>query len=184
MKNIKLIFAFVISSMIIYSCSNDTSNDVPDLNPTNLDSGRASIGFTTDSTFGGSTSFNLFNASTTYAYSVVDSSTRIVQVNATDIVNNLSREVIVLLVMPISTNTSAGNVSFSLDSATTSLQYGDVSLRTYSGSNLYPTFSSVSGNVTLTRLTNTDVIGTFSGKFIDSSLNVINVSNGSFSGRF
>lgn len=184
MKHIKLIFALVFSSMIIYSCSEDNSNELPDQNPTNLDSGRSSIGFTTDSAFGGSTSFNLFNSSTTFAYSSEDSSTRLVQVKATDIVNNLSREVVVLLVMPSSTNTTAGNVTFSLDSATTSPRYGDVSLRTYNGPISYPTFSSVAGTVTLTRLTNTDVIGTFSGKFIDSSLNVINVTNGSFSGRF
>ncbi|MEO5967413.1 MAG: hypothetical protein ABIP68_04020 [Ferruginibacter sp.] len=184
MKHIKLIFALVISSMLIYSCNDNNNDDLQDQNPTNLDSGRSAIGFTTDSNFAGSTSFNLSNTTSTFAYSSSDSLARIVEVRATDVVNNLSREVIVILVMPATTNTNSGNVNFSLDTATTSSTYGNVSLRSYRDTISGPTYQSVSGNVTLTRLTNTDVMGTFSGRFQDTAMNVINVTNGSFSGRF
>ncbi len=184
MKLMKTIFALIISSMLIYSCSNNNDGDLQNQNPTNLDSGRSAIGFTTDSNFAGSTSFNLFNATTTFAYSSGDSLARIVEVRAVDALNNVSREVIVILVMPAATSTASGNVSFSLDTATTSSTYGNISLRSYRDTILGPTYQSVSGNVTLTRLTNTDVIGTFSGRFQDSSMNIINVSNGTFSGRF
>lgn len=170
--------------MLIYSCSDDNNDGLPDQNPTNLDSGRSAISFTTDSSFGGNTSFNLTNSTTTFAYSSADSVSRIVEVKATDVVNNLSREVIVLLVMPASTNTNSGNVNFSLDTSTTSATYGKVSLRTYQGTVMGPTYSSVSGIVTLSRLTDVDVIGTFSGRFLDSLQHVINISNGSFAGRF
>ena len=169
--------------MFIYSCS-DNDTEPMNQNPTNLDSGRASIGFTTDSSFGGNTSFNMSNSSTTFAFNITDSVSRLVQVKATDVTNNLSREVIVILVMPTSTNTNSGNVLLSLDTATTSDKYGTITLRSYRDTVSGPTYKSVSGNVTLTRLTFTDVIGTFTGRFADSSMNIINVTNGSFSGRF
>lgn len=184
MKHLKLIFAIVISSMLVYSCKDDNNSiPLPD-NPTNLDSGRSSIGFTTDTSFGGNTTFNMFNSTSTFAYSSQDSISRLVEIKATDSVNNLKREVIVLLVMPASSNTTSGNLLFSLDTATTSSLYGNISLRTYRDTILGPVYRSVSGTVNLSRLTTKDVIGTFSGRFSDSAMNEINITNGSFSGRF
>lgn len=180
MKYFKLLLTGIISLMLMYSCSDEESTEIE--NPhDNIDSGRAEIGFTTDTTFGGSSSFNLSNTTTTFAYSSVDSITRIVQIKATENLTNQSREVVLLLVMPANTVSPA---TITLDSATTSSSYGVMSYRTYQGSVEGPVFKSYSGSVTINSLTNTAVSGTFNANLSDTLSHHISITNGHFDGRF
>lgn len=187
MKQIRLagITMLLAASALLSSCSKDDDEAAVNTNTSaSLDAGRAGIVFNTNTNFVSNTAFNVRNSLATTATSTVNGATRIIVLTALEI-NGTSpvRRASVALTMPATSNTTAGNLTADLSVPASSTIIASVALTSESGSTAGTTYSSETGTLTITKLTATEIEGSFSGTVTDGTTSYI-VSNGSFAGKF
>jgi hypothetical protein len=165
--------------------NNNNNNNSNNGNPVvAVDSGRSSIGFTTSPAYYGSSVYNVANTTTTYAFSQSAAGVRQVQVKAVETSGNASRTVFLFMVMPETASTASANINIDFANAPTNPYTARMTLSHRVDTVLSRDYNSVTGNVTISRLTDVDVRGTFQGTVADSLGNVLTVSGGTFEGRF
>jgi autotransporter adhesin len=175
-----IISMFVSCLSFICACNKHDSNPGSD----QLDPGRAAIKFNTSADFGSSTAFNVSNTSATQtSIQNLGSAAKTITLTASDVNGGSEREVTLMLLVPNNASTSNGGIVIDLALRTGAPQ-GNLhmveSMAGFGG----PGYLSESGTVTITKLTATDIQGTFSAHVVDPNSLSLNVSNGSFSGKF
>jgi hypothetical protein len=162
------------------SCKKEDSNTGSG-SAAGLDAGKATMSFaTTNGTIG---SFNASNQ--TYNSAILSAGTTTDQITITAAEAGMSVKTAQLAItLPKSSSTTSGNITgdFSQPSGSTVKPVMTISGGSISGSEA---FTSKTGTITITKLTATEVEGTFSGNFINNSTSTnTDVSNGSFAGKF
>lgn len=190
MKKILFSARCLLAASIIFftSCSKNSTTSNPGGgtgNTTNLAIGKSAIGFTTSATFGGLMNFSLNNTTGTTAVSVVNGTTRTINVAAREEINNKFRKAEIDIDVPSGTSTSGGNITIPLMLNSTAPMNAKLSMYNGTDINTENSYFAESGTVTITKLSASEIIGTFSAvvkNVIDNS--TITITNGRFSGRF
>lgn len=186
MKKFKFAFlatALVASSFLV-SCSDDDDPVVETNNSASLTAGRSGIVFNTNTNFVSSTAFNVRNTATTSASSNVSGSTRTINLIATEVNGTATRTATISISLPETSSTTTGNITSDLSIPLGSTVVASVMLTSSTGSTLGTTYNSNAGTLTITKLTNTEIEGTFNGNLDDSGTNAIVITNGTFAGKF
>lgn len=189
MKIIPILSLITASLLSLTACKKEDpvplNNNFNDSTITvSVDSGRSEIGFAVTPSYYGVNSFDASNSNTTFAFSQTSNGVRQVQVKAVDQNGNNYRTIFLFMVFPQNVNTQNGNISIDFTNAAAVPFTAKLVLAYRQDSIQSPDYTSVSGNVTMTRLTTHEVEGTFQGTVTDSSGNVLNISAGRFEGRF
>lgn len=150
-----------------------------------LDAGKSSISFSTNTAYAGSTSFSLSNTVTTSAITLSSGILRNISLTASEISGTSTRIATMTFIVPGDASTSAGNLTgdYSLPNGATILP--TLTLTSSNGAIQGTTYSSETGSCTITKLTATEIEGTFSAVVKDiNGTGTISVSNGTFAGKF
>ena len=179
----------VLFSAIFISCEHDSEEFITKINNSNnnvipVDSGHSAIVFNIYPSFYGSTNFNVTNTSTTWAFSQTTAGVRQVQVKAIENVGNTSKTVFLFMIIPKSANTESGAIKIDFLYPTSEAYNARLVLAYTEGSVQSPDFTSVSGSVTITKLSDTEVAGTFVGVVADILGHTISIMGGTFAGKF
>ena len=176
--------AILATALFLSSCKKD-SNSTNRTGSSNLDAGKAAIALTASTNFGGSTSFDVANTLTTTAITQTSSSLRNISLAANDLSGTNTRTVMIMIIAPSDASTSGGNLTGDLSLPNGATILPTVTMYTTSAGTPGPTFSSESGTLTITKLTATEIEGSFSGTMKDvNSSSTFTVSNGTFAGKF
>ena len=168
----KKAFAFSMIAMMFFSACKKEDNGPPPLNSTSMKVGKAGIRFTANTAFNGHKNFDVVNTNETSCTNLtLSSGIRNIKVEATEITDNLpSRKVLIdFVVREMST------INLSLRSG---FPLGNIRLESYSVFGIIR--RSVSGTLTVTRLTTTEVQGNFTATFDDGMI----INNGGFARKF
>ncbi|HPH84138.1 MAG TPA: hypothetical protein PLC48_01715 [Ferruginibacter sp.] len=178
--------AFAAFTLMLGGCKK--SSDTPaNNNPSasNLDAGKAIVKFTSNPGFGGATTFNISNTTTTptTATTLSSSSLRNVSISATDVnLSGTARIAQFLIILPVDASTSGGNLTadFSLPNGATILP-----TLALTSSPSGAQYASESGTLTITKLTATEIEGTFSCTVKEvTGTATLSITEGSFAGKF
>lgn len=177
------------AGIILTACGKDdpapVNNNINDSTITvSVDSGKSQLGFAVTPSYYGTNAFNVSNSTTTYAFSQTTNGIRQVQVKAVEQNGNNARTVFLFMVFPQTASTSNGNISINFNNPPSDPYTAKLVLAYTQDTIQSPDYTSVSGNVVITRLTTKEVQGTFQGAVADTSGNVLNISGGTFEGRF
>lgn len=175
----RTLFLTFASCLIFCACKKD---DNP---PTSsLDAGHASIKFNTNTNFGNGTSFNVSNTSETEAeIEDLGSAAKAITLMAGDMSGTSQREVTIMLLVPNSASTASSSIIIDLAAQTGALQ-GAVHLVESTPGFGGIGYLSESGTVTITKLSASEIEGSFSAHVVDPNSLTLNVSNGVFAGKF
>ncbi len=186
MKHFKslLIAGMLISAAAFTSCSDDDDPVVDGNSSATLTAGRAGIIFNTNTNWESNNVFNVRNTGTTMATSDVTGATREITLVATEIAGSLSRIATVYISLPATSSTASGNITADLSIPIGSTVVANVQLASIDGSTPGVSYDAASGNLTITKLTASEIEGTFSGTLDGGGANTLVVSNGSFAGKF
>ena len=189
MKITNNITILLFASLLVTACGKDDPATVnPNLGDNTItvsvDSGKSQLGFAVTPSFYGANSFNVSNSNNTYAFSQTSNGIRQVQVKAVDQNGTNARTVFLFMVFPQTATTNTGNISIDFTNPASNPYTAKLVLAYTQNTIQSPDYTSVSGNVTITRLTTREVAGTFQGTVSDTSGNVLTISGGTFEGRF
>ncbi len=188
MKNKYLLLIIPAIIFCFNACSKDDpapiNNNIDSTITVTVDSGKSQIGFGITPSYYGSNSFNVSNTVNTYAFSQTSNGVRQVQVKAVEQNGTNAKTVYMFMIFPQTANTNSGNISIDFSNPSTNPYTAKLILAYTQDTIQSPDYSSVTGNVTMTRLTNKEIEGTFQGTVSDTSGNVLTVSGGTFQGRF
>ncbi|MEO6671092.1 MAG: hypothetical protein ABIN36_16540 [Ferruginibacter sp.] len=149
-----------------------------------LTSGRAKISFNSSPNFAGSSSYYSFNETTSTAITSAAGPYRLITLTTgyTSGSSSITSNVVsIKLYVASDASTSSGNIAGDFDGSSTTLEPAlDLVI---DGSTFY---EGESGTVTITKLTSTEVEGTFSGNIRELSPGSSNLTltNGMFAGKF
>lgn len=180
---------FTLTGLLFTACGKDDPAPV-NTNPNDntitvsVDSGKSQLGFAVSPSFYGSNSFNVSNSSNTFAFSQTSNGIRQVQVKAIDQNGSNAKTVFLFMVFPQAATTNSGNITIDFTNPPSNPYTAKLVLAYTQDTIQSPDYTSVSGNVTMTRLTTKEVAGTFQGTVSDTSGNVLTISGGTFEGRF
>jgi len=180
----KHIFTTIIAATVLFaSCKKDDNNNS---NPTssNIPAGQATISFNTDKDFGGTTSINIPASATTSAVRVNNGTKdQITLIAATTQGSSVSTANFSVYV-DAGASTSAGNITANFDnSVNNDIAVLAISNTSFAGQSA--SYASKTGTVTITKLSATEVEGTFSCNAVNESTNTnIGVTNGKFAAKF
>jgi hypothetical protein len=170
-------------AMLITSCKKSSTS-----NPAgsgSLGAGKSSISFNSSANYAGSTSFSQSNTALTSAQTLSSSSLRNVSLSASEVSGTSARLVTMTLILPADASTTGGNINgdFSQPNGATFLP--TLTLTSSSGATQGITYAAETGTCTITKLTATEVEGTFSGTVKDiNGTATLSISNGTFAGKF
>lgn len=186
MKRFKnLLFAtMLIGSSVLVSCSDDDETIAETNSSATLTAGRSGIIFNTNSNWETNTLFSLRNTTATSATSDVTGSTREILLTATEVGGTVTRMATVYISLPATSTTTSGNITADLAIPVGSTVVANVMLSSVSGSTPGVTYDSEAGTLTITKLTATEIEGTFSATMDGGGTNTLVISNGSFAGKF
>gem|GEM_PF-2639413 len=177
-------FAVVIATVALFaSCKKDDKNNS---NPSssNITAGQCTISFDTDKDFNGTTSVSIAASATTSAVRANNNTKDQLTLTAAGYSGTSVSTASLTVYVDAGATTSNGNISADFNSSTSN----DVAVLTINrtnGSGSSAAYSSKTGTVTITKLTTSEVEGTFSCNAVNESSNTsINVSNGKFAGKF
>ncbi|MCU7552408.1 hypothetical protein OCK74_25030 [Chitinophagaceae bacterium LB-8] len=170
------IMAVISVSALFSSCKKD-DNAPPPVSSASLSPGKAGASFKTNTDFGKSNSFNVRNTATTFATSQTSSGLRDIKLQIGE--DDGTRVIYFDLAVRSTASTASGNISINLSSIS-GLPLGHVRLEKNAYISVFSEWGqSTSGTITITRLTASEIEGTFSttaGKWT--------INNGSFAGKF
>lgn len=178
---------FLIAALffLFFSCKKNADSNNNNNSSTSLTSGRAGIIFKTNEKFGGSKAFNVKNTSLTKATTqAFGSSIRYVVIKAEEKYGGLAdtRMATLHITVPV-----PATLPVAIDMATAMSAVPSAQLELYEssiGGVFGSTYWSQSGQLKITKLTNTEIEGVFSAVTIGSLSSGYTVSNGSFAGKF
>lgn len=179
----KTLMTALIAFLVLSSCKKDSARN-PGGSST-LDAGKASFSFNTSGSFAGSTSFSLSNTVSTIAITQTSASLRNVSLTATEISGTNTRSVTMMIILPADASTTSGNLTgdFSQPNGATILP--SVTISSTSNGVQGTTYLTETGTCTITKLTASEVEGTFSGTVKDvNGSSTLTISNGTFAGKF
>ena len=169
-----LFFLFFAASVVILPSCKKEEKGPPALTAAALSAGRAGVRFSTSTNFNGSRSFDVSNTGSTVATNTTFSSgtTRNIILEVTEMVDNTPTRKVLM-------NMAVKNTSSTIDlSLSSGFPLAFIKLESYSLLGIFR--YSKSGTITLTKLTATEVEGTFTATFDDGLV----ASNGQFAGKF
>jgi hypothetical protein len=177
------LFTIIAATVLVASCKKDDNNNS---NPTssNIPAGQATISFKTDKDFGGTTSINIPASATTSGVRVNNGTKdQITLIAATTQGSSVSTANFSIYV-DAGASTSAGNITADFNgSGNTNIAVLAISNTSLSGQSA--AYASKTGTVTITKLSATEVEGTFSCNAVNESTNTnIGVTNGKFAAKF
>jgi hypothetical protein len=190
MKKIKFatLTAMLAVTTLFTSCDKDDDVIVDSNSSANLAAGRAGIVFNTNTNFAGSASFDERNTSTTVAISDIAADRREIELTALELTGGSvtdSRTASISLDIPATSSTTGGSLTSDLSIPGTETRIAHVTLTSVSGSTPGATFTSDQGTLTITKLTDTEIEGTFSGRVTEAGgSNTMLITNGTFAGKF
>jgi hypothetical protein len=171
---------------LLASCNKKENSDNANPNASNITAGQCTISFNTDKDFNGTTSINIPAGITTYA--VKSPSGSIDQLSLTankvDIVGASAKTQIAMLTIhvPTGSTTSGGSITGSFDDDNIDAV---LLISNLTAPNATPAYASESGTITITKLTATELEGSFSANCINEEEGTsIKVSNGKFAAKF
>lgn len=169
------------------SCKKDDDNNTTPASG-NLGAGKAAVSFNTNINFAGSTTYNPSNPVQAVA---VRQASGAGYDNISLIVNEVntstisSRNVQFTILLASSSSTANGTLNAKFSNSASDPIFPSLTITSTSGSTVGDGYTSESGDVAITKLTDTEIEGTFSGKLVnDDKGTSITVSNGKFAGRF
>ncbi|MEO8769866.1 MAG: hypothetical protein ABI402_07270 [Ferruginibacter sp.] len=172
----------ICSTLLVSSCKKD--HPASATGSGNLDAGKSSISFDNTGSFAGSSSFSLSNSVTNAALSNANGSIRNVSLSASEITGVNSRSVTLTIIVPPDATTTSGNITgdFAEQNGTV---YPALTLSSTNGTSPGTAYVSESGTCTITKLTSSEIEGTFSAVVKnDDGTQSLTISNGKFSGKF
>ncbi len=189
---LQTIFLFCLLLTLCDACKKEEKRPPapPPLTAASLAAGRAGIRVNTKENFKSSTSFDVSNTAATSAATLPangNSSMRTVTIDATEIVNGApDRRVRIAIIVPATATTANGTITLSpaIGSGTPPVAF--VELESYS-TFLGAVWKMESGSVVVTRLTATEIEGSFTGMATvpgSSTFGPLTIENGSFAGKF
>lgn len=177
------VYALFGSLILFSSCKKDSTTNRTGSG--NLDAGKAAIALTSSTSFGGSTTFDVGNTLTTTAVTQTSSSLRNISLACNDVSGTNTRSVMIMIITPADASTTSGSLTGDLSLPNGATILPTISMFTTNAGTPGPTYSSESGTLTITKLTATEVEGTFSGTMKDvNGSGTFTVSNGTFAGKF
>jgi hypothetical protein len=192
--NLITVICLSLGMFLFPSCKKEKKEDntPPPLTAAGLSSGKAGMRFTTTESFKGSMSFDIRNTENTSATTkplFVNSTIRQIDLEATEMKDNLlNRKIDILIMVPNTASTTNGTITISIDG---NGQAGTPPLAIIGLEAYYPYLRSsywsvTSGTLAITRLTATEIEGTFSGAATSSSTlsGPLTISDGLFAGKF
>ncbi|MBS1588396.1 MAG: hypothetical protein JST52_02155 [Bacteroidetes bacterium] len=151
-----------------------------------LAAGQATISFNTDKDFNGTTSINIKPGSTTSAVKSSSNSVNdniVLTATSVDISTGKISTAQLAMYVPKNSTTTSGNITVPFKGSSTNFAVLTIS-NTNTGQST-PAYGMETGNVVITKLTATEIEGTFSGHATNDTENTsINLSNGHFAGKF
>lgn len=185
MKNSILSLSLAVLSMAFLLSSCSKSSGGGGTSSGNLSAGKAAIVFNNSGSFAGGTSFSISNTATTLAQTNSNTTLRNVSLSATEVNGLKTRTCMIMIIVPAAASTSSGNLTADLSLPNNATILPTITLTSTDGSTPGTSYSSESGTMTITKLTSTEVEGTFSGVLKDvNSAATLTLSNGSFAGKF
>lgn len=150
-----------------------------------LDAGKSAISLNASPAFAGGGSFSLSNSATCIAQTLSSSSLRNISLSATEVSGTNTRTVMIMIITPVDASTTSGNLTGDLSLPNGATILPTVTLSSTNNGVAGTTYGSTTGTLTITKLTATEIEGTFSGEVKDvNGSATISVSNGSFAGKF
>ncbi|MCH5715388.1 hypothetical protein [Niabella hibiscisoli] len=178
----KRIFATIILSAFIFaSCKKDSSGGSSD----NLASGGASIQFNTSSSFGGKNEFKS-NAKEQSKVIKVNNMSR-TQITFTCVETNLPRlsTATLTLIVAQGSSTISGAISGKFENGASAATQGQLLIGSSNAGSGAESYASSTGNFTITKLTDSEIEGTFDAACINNTTKTnISLSSGKFAGKF
>ena len=176
-----LLTTLLAASTLFTSCKK--TDDVLILGSGDLPAGKGKITFSTSSSFGGSNSFDGTN--TLFSFATRQASTAYDQVTIQAIESSgttaKTAQLTILCAKGLTTSSGTINANFSNTASDNVFPVLVIS----NSANTNEAYASESGTVTITKLTTSEIEGTFSGHFINEDQGTsIEVTNGAFAGKF
>lgn len=174
-----------LALLAITSSCNKSDSTTPPAGSGSLGAGKSSMSFSNTGSFAGGTTFNVSNTSLTSAQSITNAQLRNVSLSASEVTGVNARIASLVFVLPASASTASGNLvaDFSLPNNATILP--TLTLTSTSGASQGITYGSQTGTCTITKLTATEIEGTFSCVVKDTNgATTLSVTNGTFAGKF
>ena len=176
--------AVIAAATLFASCKKDDNNNSAP-SSSNITAGQCTISFNTDKDFSGTTSVNIAATVTTSAVRANNNTKDQLTLTAAGYSGTTVNMASLTVYVDAGATTSNGNISADFNSSASN----DVAVlmisRTNGTNSSTASYTSKSGTVTITKLTTSEIEGTFSCNAINESENTsINVSNGKFAGKF
>lgn len=171
-------------TVLFASCKKDDNSNS---NPTssNIPAGQATISFNTDKDFGGTTSINIPASATTSAVRVNNGTKDQITLIAASTQGSSVSTANFSVYMDAGASTSAGNITANFDNSGSNNDVAVLAISNTSLSGQSIAYASKTGTVTITKLSATEVEGTFSCNAVNESTNTnIGVTNGKFAAKF
>ncbi len=176
-------FSLLVLLLSISSCKKDSPAGTTGSG--NLDAGKSSISFNNTGSFAGGSSFSLSNSVTNSAQTISSGVLRNVSLSGTEISGTSTRTVIITIIAPGDASTSGGNLTADLSLPNNATILPTITLSSGNGASTGTTYGSESGSLTITKLTATEIEGTFTATVKDiNGTETLSLSNGTFAGKF
>jgi hypothetical protein len=173
-KPLQALLTLLTVTLLLAACKKEERE--PPFNAAMLQQGRAAIKFTASKAFNGDKEFNISNTPSTLASNqpFSNSNARNLKLEAMELGETGTPTRKAIIDMAVS-----GNAPTTIDLARTNgLPLGKITLESYS---IFGYFRhSTAGSISITRLTTTEIEGSFSASFDDGTV----IGNGKFAGRF
>jgi hypothetical protein len=177
------LFTIIAATVLVASCKKDDNNNS---NPgsSNIPAGQATISFNTDKDFGGTTSINIPASVSTTGIRANNGTMDQIAMVAAQYQGSAVSTANLSIFVDAGASTSAGNISADFNgSGNTNIAVLTISNTSVSGQS--SAYTSETGTVTITKLSATEVEGTFSCNAVNESTSTnIGVTNGKFAAKF
>ena len=185
MKKLFPIPVMMALALLSFTSCKKSDTTTPAAGSGSLGAGKSSMSFSNTGSFAGGTTFSVSNTALTSAQTLTNALLRNVTLSASEVTGVNARISSLLLVLPATASTASGDLvaDFSLPNNATILP--TLTLTSSSGAISGITYGSQTGTCTITKLTATEVEGSFSCVVKDvNSATTLSVTGGTFAGKF
>ena len=185
----KKLFSFPVMmalALLSITSSCKKSNDpAPAAGSGSLNAGKSAISFSNTGSFAGGTAFSVSNTAATQAASSAGGSSRSIVLSATEISGSNSRSAGFILSVPANASTTSGNLTGDFANPNNAVILPSLTLSSTTGATNGISYISQSGTCTITKLTATEIEGTFSCVVKDANgTTTLSLTGGTFAGKF
>ena len=185
MKKIAFFSDFIILAIILTAVSCKKDNPAAASGSAALESGKASITFSSSPAFSANASFAVTNTSGTSATSAVTGSIRSIELKAIETAGTNQRNAVLYIDVASAANTNSGSLTGSFNSSNSTLDPELILGSVNAGLTTTYDSDSQAGTCTITKLTATEIEGTFTViVHNDNDNTTLSLTSGSFAGKF